>query len=145
MHQQVRTSTTKTPTGSSGPGAMADEGSLLDILTILDRARVNLQAAGGRDLDDGGEFAFAVHHQEGDDGPNEKAADLLERAGYQPRIVTVHSCDVPDEPGALLGCMNEAIMSQGDAYEIFVGTSTKPGTVPVQITSREVIQGRTRG
>ena len=32
MHQQVRTSPTKTGSGSPGPGAQADEGGVVDIL-----------------------------------------------------------------------------------------------------------------
>jgi hypothetical protein len=51
MHQQVRTTTTKSGSGSPGPGAMADEGGIADILHILVDAGVNLQSAGGRDLD----------------------------------------------------------------------------------------------
>ena len=74
MHQQVRTTSTKSGSGSPGPGAMADGGGIVDILQILVDAGVNLQAAGGRDLDRGGEFVFAVHHEDEDDGPGEEAA-----------------------------------------------------------------------
>jgi len=46
MHQQVRTSTKKSGSGSAGPGALADEGGLVDILETLLEAGVNLRAAG---------------------------------------------------------------------------------------------------
>ena len=84
MHQQVRTSTTKSGSGSPGPGAMADAGGIVDILQILVEAGVNLQTAGGRDLDRGGEFVFAVHHEDEDDGPGEEAASVAPGAWLPP-------------------------------------------------------------
>jgi hypothetical protein len=149
MHQQVRMSTKKTGSGSPGPGAKwDDEGSLEDILTILRDADVgldlNLQAAGGRDLDDGGDFVFAVHHGEKDDDRYAQAAvELLENNGYAPRIVPVHTCVVSDERGNLLECIQDAQRAQGDVYEIFVGTKGDYDGIPIQITSREVVERRT--
>jgi hypothetical protein len=148
MHQQVRMSTKKTGSGSPGPGAAADEGSLEDILTILRDADVglelNLQAAGGHDLANGGEFVFAVHHgAKDDDRYAEAAIRLLEEHGYAPRPVPVHTCVVPDERGNLLDCIQEAQLAQGDVYEIFVGTRGDYDGIPIQVTSREVVKGKT--
>jgi hypothetical protein len=137
MHQQVRTSTTKTGSRSSGPGAMADEGGLVDILETLLSAGVNLRAAGGRDLDRKGEFVFAVHHgEDSDDQPGEDAAALLNEHGYDARAVYVHYCLVDDEPGSLLRCIQETEASEGPVYEIFVGTANADGRIPLQITTR---------
>ncbi len=137
MHQQVRTSTTTT---RSGPGAMAaDEGGLVDILERLLNAGVNLRAAGGRDLDRRGQFVFAVHHADNDDGPGERAAELLRGHGYEAEAVFVHHCLVDDEPGSLLRCIQEAEQDQGPVYEIFVGTAETDGRIPIQITTRKTI------
>jgi hypothetical protein len=137
MHQQVRTSTKKTGSGSAGPGAMEAEGGLVDILEILLRAGVNLRAAGGRDLDRGGEFVFAVHHgQDNDDRPGEEAAALLRDERYRARAVYVHHCLVNDEPGSLLRCIQETEATEGPVYEIFVGTANADGQIPLQITTR---------
>jgi hypothetical protein len=150
MHQQVRSSTTKSGSGSPGPGAMNDEGSLVDILTILRDADVgidlNLQAAGGRDLGDGGEFVFSVHHgAEDDDGPAEAAKKLLEDHGYKPRIVKTHTCVVSDERGNLLECIQQAEERQGPVHEIFVGTQGDYDGIPIQITSRKAVEGEAAG
>ena len=142
MHQQVRTTSTKSGSGSPGPGAMADEGGIVDILQILGDAGVNLQTAGGRDLDRGGEFVFAVHHEDEDDGPGEEAAALLRERGYgTARTVHVHECSVADEPGGLLGCIQDIERTDGPVYEIFVGTPDADGSITVQITTRNDVEG----
>ena len=143
MHQQVRTSTKKTGSRSPGPGAMADEGGLVDILQILVDNGVNLQSAGGRDLDEGGDFVFAVHHDDGDDAPGEKVAALLKEHGYgSARALRAHSCSVADEPGGLLGCIEKIEASDGPVYEIFVGTPDADGGIPVQLTTRASVGGK---
>ena len=142
MHQQVRTTSTKSGSGSPGPGAMADEGGIVDILQILGDAGVNLQTAGGRDLDRGGEFVFAVHHEDEDDGPGEEAAALLRERSYgTARTVHVHECSVADEPGGLLGCIQDIERTDGPVYEILVGTPDADGSITVQITTRNDVEG----
>jgi ACT domain-containing protein len=137
MHQQVRTS----PSKRDAPGAMSRPGSVLDILQILSEADVNLQTAGGRDLDRGGDFVFAVHHDEGDDQPDREAAAILEKHGYRPRVVNVDVCNVADEPGGLLGCLQRIQERDGDIYELFVGTPDQRGNIPVQVTTRRAVTG----
>ena len=141
MHQQVRTSTRKRPQ-SDGPGTLAaDRGSLIEILEILDAERVNMRTAGGRDLDRGGQFVFAVHHGEHDDGtpddgPDQEAKKLLDGKGYRAEVVGVEHCLVDDRPGSLLACIRNTEAVAGPIFEIFVGTSESDGRVPVQITTR---------
>jgi hypothetical protein len=143
MHQQVRTSTKKTGSGSPGPGAKADEGGLVDILTILSDAGVNMRSAGGRDLDTGGEFVFTVHHDDDDLGPGEEAVKLLRDAGYKSaRSVRAHYCSVADEPGGLLGCIQDVEATDGPVYEIFVGTPDADGGIPVQLTTRSSVEDK---
>lgn len=143
MHQQVRTSSTKTGSGSNGPGAMNDPGGLVDILQTLLDAEVNLRTAGGRDLDTGGTFAFSVHHEDGDDEPDHRAAALLRERGYKDaEVVRVRECVVSDEPGSLLNCIREA-EADSPVYEILVGTPDEEGHIPIQIVTRADIGGAT--
>ena len=115
---------------------MEARGGLTDILRILLDAGVNLRTAGGRDLDSKGEFVFAVHHDENDDGPGEEAAAILNNNDYRARTVYVHHCLVNDEPGSLLRCIEETEANEGPVYEIFVGTANEDGHIPLQITTR---------
>lgn len=141
MHQQVRTSTTRTGSGSPGPGAMAAEGGLVHILTTLLDAGVNLRTAGGRDLDKGGDFVFSVHHEKDDDQPDEAAAKLLRDVGYADAdVYRVRECIVSDEPGSLLRCIQETERERGPVYEIFVGTHDDEGDIPIQIVTRQDIR-----
>ena len=136
MHQQVRTS----PTRTGGPGADAERGGITEILRILRDADVNLQTAGGRDLDRNGEFVIAVHHDDDDpDGPGEAAAELLRSSGFKDaHTVKIRNCDVRDEPGGLLGCIERIQTEEGEPiYEIFIGTGVDP--VPIQLTTRSMV------
>ena len=139
MHQQVRTS----PTRTSGPGAMAaNDGSLLDILGILGDAGLNLQSVGGSELDGDGEFVFSVHHEDDDpDGPTDEAVALLERNGYRPYVVRPHVCEVEDDSGALVSCIKESV-GRADIAELHVGTGQP---VPVQVVTRQQIDEGRRG
>ena len=139
MHQQVRTS----PTRTSGPGAMAaNGGSVLDILGILSDAGVNLQSVGGSGLDGDGEFVFSVHHEDDDpDGPTEAAVALLERNGYRPYVVRPHVCEVRDDAGALLSCIKDSA-GRDDIAELHVGTGDP---VPVQVVTRQQLDEGRRG
>ena len=140
MHQQVRTFTTKRNADSPGPGAMADQGGLVDILSTLLDAGVNLRTAGGRDLDRRGAFVFSVHHEDGDDGPNSDAARLLVDHGYEAEVYDVEHCVVSDEPGSLLNCIRETEQQRGPVYEIFVGTPDGEGHIAVQLTTRSDVR-----
>lgn len=135
MHQQVRTSTIKTATNDD---AAEKEGSLVDILSIL--KGVNLRSAGGSNLDEGGEFVFSVHHDEGDDSADERAADLLRRKRYEPTVYKVEYCLVDDREGALLECLQSKETELGEPIvEVHVLTSEPDGRVPVQIVTRSML------
>lgn len=125
---------------------MADKGGVADVLRTLLNDGVNLRTAGGRDLDRGGEFVFAVHHRENDNGdsddrPGEAAAELLRSQGYAARTVRVRDCLVDDTPGSLLGCIEQTEAKEGPVYEIFVGTANADGRIPLQITTRRALDG----
>jgi len=142
MHQQVRTSPTR------APGAQGPDGGIVEILTILRDAGFNLQMAGGHDFDQGGEFVFAVYHEEGSDDeegsdhpddPNTKARDVLRENGYRARVVRAHECNVANEPGGLLGCLERIEAEDGAISEIFVGVGDQDN-VPIQITTRRALE-----
>ena len=141
MHQQVRTSTTKSGSESRGPGAAYDDsGSLIDILTKLAEGGVNLQAAGGFGLDrKDGTFVFSVHHGvNDDDGPGEDAARLLRDNGYDARAVLVHHCVVSDKSGSLLDCIKE--VEREGPVEIHVGTQGDYDGIPIQVVTRAALE-----
>ena len=117
-------------------------GGLVDILRTLLDAGVNLRTAGGRDLDAGGAFAFAVHHEEGDDQPDHDAAALLRERGYAAEVIKVRECVVSDRPGSLLRCIEEA-EAESPIYEILVGTPDEEGHIPIQIVTRADVGGET--
>jgi hypothetical protein len=84
MHQQIRTVPAASP---------AD---LAKFLETLGKRGVNIVAAGGGDVEKGGEFALAVAH-----GQEAHAIKVLEDAGYHPRLVDVEHEFLDDRPGEL--------------------------------------------
>lgn len=123
MHQQIRLVVPK----KSPP----DLASVLEVL-----APFNILAAGGSDIEHGGEFGFAVDHGE------EKAAfAALEAAGYKPRYAEVHACLVSDAPGALLACIREAATKNKASgkliKDIAIGGTNAAGQVPIQVYSEK--------
>ena len=95
MHKQIRVVPARSP---------AD---LKACLEVLAEAEINITAAGGSNLEQGGEFAFMVT-----DGQEDRAIELLRAAGYQPRDLDVSqeteegslvvTCWMSDQPGELL-------------------------------------------
>jgi hypothetical protein len=124
MHQQIRTVPKLSP-----PDLEA-------FLTVLAHAGVNIEAAGGSDVEQGGEFAFAVAH-----GQEVDAMAALVGAGYLPRLVDVHVCALGNEPGTLLACITEARALNGSnkvIKDISVGVPDEDGRIRVQIYSEAV-------
>lgn len=124
MHQQIRTKPARSP---------ADLGSFLDVLA---KGGVNIIAAGGGDVEGGGEFAFAV-----EDGQYEHALEVLRAARYDPRIADEDAVDhklLPDTPGALHGFVSSVrAKNKQRGYvirDVSVGTP-HDGRILVQIYS----------
>lgn len=150
MHQQIRTGLGKASSTKGGPGAMelvpievdpleVRRGALVELLDLLS-PQFNLTMAAGDAIESGGEFVFAVEHDDGDDGPTTQAAALLVQEGYRNvRIIEVHVCEVNHEPGALATCLRELTDAGRRIDEIYVGVRRDDGVVPVQVTTiREV-------
>lgn len=135
MHQQIRTKTATSP---------ADVEKLLGRLA---EANVSLSAAGGGDLEFGGEFAFAVHH-----GMEEAAIAVLEEFRYPYRILGKEDprltvCWMDDKKGELHRCIKEVAdrnLETGRIIrDLIIGVpgtegAPDPKQIPVQIYSEEV-------
>jgi len=122
VHLQIRSKATKSP-----PDLRA-------FLEVLAEAEINIVAAGGSNVEQDGEFAFAVDHD-----MEEQAVAVLEQAGYQPRIVEVGTWFIDNSPGQLLGCVTEASeanqLTGRVIKDLSVGMPDADGRIPVQIYS----------
>lgn len=136
MHKQIRVVPARSP---------ADLKAFLEVL-----AGINLKAAGGSSVEQGGEFAFSVEH-----GLEADAIGLLTSGGYQPRELTdgveaedgsiFTTCWMTDQPGELLRCVaavTDANQAAGRVIkDLSIGVPSANGEIPVQIYS-EVFRGR---
>jgi hypothetical protein len=129
MHQQIRT----LPKTSA-----ADVEKLLGRLAA---AKVNISAAGGSDVEFGGEFAFAVDHS------SEKAAiAVLDKWKYVYRVIgeddpSLTVCWMENQPGELHRCIQgvaEANLKGGRIIRDLIIGVPEGDRIPVQIFSEEV-------
>jgi len=113
-------------------------------LGVLADAKVNLLAAGGGNLELGGEFAFAPDHDHVG-----RAVDALTRAEYEFRVLDADKgdfelCWVPNEPGALHACIAQVSAANVAAgrviADVLVGVQPdEQRRIPVQVYSVEVL------
>jgi hypothetical protein len=140
MHAQGQSAPAKSPAN------------LAAFLEVLAGAGINLDAAGGSNLESGGAFSFAFHHDEADNDPAAlakylEAAEALLRAGYAVRIV-VDGADSPlhheDMDGTQVGALfdvvaNARAKNDGTDRVIKDVTIGRPnpntGLIPVQVYS----------
>jgi hypothetical protein len=142
MHLQARAKTTISPFADdddeSGATVSASyaSGRLSEILGVLRDNGFNLRSAGGRMIELGGEFGFAVADRDGtehDSSATDAAVAALNKAGFDAWSVGVEDRLLDDVPGALLAFVDE-IRDQGLLVEeIAVGTPDADGRIPVQI------------
>lgn len=128
MHKQIRAVPRRSP---------AD---LAAFLEVLADARINILAAGGGDLEFGGEFAFAVSHEEHD------AAVAALEGLYTVRVLEPYVCEMePQQVGELLRCVREAqaqnLVTGSSIRDLSIGVPDDTGRVPVMIYS-DVREGR---
>lgn len=131
MHLQIR----------SVPAASPPD--LERFLKVLADANVNLLAAGGGNLELGGEFAFAPDHEHVG-----AAIDALKKAEYEFRVLDADKgdfelCWLTNEPGQLHACIarvSEANLAAGRVIaDVLVGVEPdEQGHIPVQVYSVEV-------
>jgi len=137
MHVQARASTKTSgfpdddEENSTAVSATYRPGALAEILTVLSNQGFNLRTAGGRRIELGGEFGFAVDPRDTDadhEEATQAAVDALRSEGFE-----VQTRVLDDEPGALRAFV-EDISNQGLLIEeIAVGTPGHAGRIPVQI------------
>ena len=121
MHQQIRSTPALSP---------AD---LEAFLKVLAAKGINIEAAGGSDIELGGEFAFSVA-----DGGEKDALWELASMGYKVRLVSVHAYPVdPTREGELLRCVQDAKAqpdNEGKSIrDIAIGVEKATGQAFVQI------------
>jgi hypothetical protein len=122
MHLQIRTVPARSP---------AD---LRAFLTVLADAGINIEAAGGGDVENGGEFAIAVAH-----GQEEQAMAVLTDNSYAPQLVDVDTCALTNEPGQLLACIT-GVSEKNEALgryirDVSIGVPDEEGRIQVQVYS----------
>jgi hypothetical protein len=136
MHQQVRVSIRRTST--SGPSVALDEGSLVDILTLLQGK--NLRSGARMNFESGGEFVFSVRHARNDDTADQEACDILNDDRFQARLVKVREFLLDDREGALLRCIRSfEVRAREPVIEVHVGAPEPNGKVPVQLVTRTML------
>jgi hypothetical protein len=152
MHQQVRLALGSPSGVLDGGGAMAvvpvevdpvevAEGALFRLLDLLAAEGFNLRTAGGRGIETGGEFVFAVDDEDDPDKAS-KCAAFLARNGYRDvRLVEPFMCEVDDRVGALRDCLAKLASEGRRVDEVFVGTPRK-GKVPVHVTTVRSVRPR---
>lgn len=142
MHLQARASTTGSAfadddaEGGSSVSRRYPRGRLSEILRVLADNDFNLRSAGGRMIELGGEFAFAVADRDGEehDGrATEAAVAALIDAGFDAHVVAVEARDLENVPGALLAFVDEIRDAGLLIEEIAVGTPDENGLIPVQM------------
>jgi hypothetical protein len=120
MHQQIRLAVP----ASSPPN-------LESVLQVLEDAGVNIIAVGGSNVEHGGEFGFAVDHDQ-----QEAALKVLEDARLRPHLVDVTVCLLENRPGALRDCITNANRGHRPGRlirDIAIGVPDADGRIPVQI------------
>ena len=136
MHQQIRTSLGRTSV-TDGVGAMDAESihggvidtsrnSLDDLLGIVEGKGYRVILAGGKGLSGGGEFVFAIEHDEGDEQPIREVYRLLAEAQFRPlRMVRPEREWLEDEPGSLRRALARIEERSGKRiHEVHVGKAT---------------------
>lgn len=132
MHMQIRA----TPKTSA-----ADIEKLLRLFAEA-QPEINLVAAGGGDLEFGGEFAFAVPHDQ-----EEQALEILRKHRYPHRTLEVGKdprltrCDISNLPGELHKCIAAVAKENLDKGRIIrdvVIGAPEGDLYPVHVYSEEV-------
>lgn len=122
MHLQIRSMPARSPAN------------LAEFLTVLVENDVNIESAGGHDIEDGGEFVFSVAH-----GEEDRAMTVLQDAGYHPRLVEVTVCALDNTTGQLLECITAAseqnLLTGRRIRDITVGVPDADGRIQVQVYS----------
>lgn len=127
MHMQIRVEPRLSP-----PDVAA-------VLTLLAENEINLLGAGGSNVEMGGEFAFAVDHEQ-----QAAAESLLESRRYTFRVFNSETdpelklCWLQNEPGQLKACIDgvagENLAAGRKIRDILIGVQTGDG-IPVQVFS----------
>jgi hypothetical protein len=118
------------------------QGALLELLNLLAANNYDLAMAGGDSIEGGGEFVFALKHDDsaGPEGDRSReCAELLKSNGYRNvRLIEPHLCEAADQVGGLRDCIQEVVDDGRRIDEIYVGVP-EDGKVPVHITTIKTV------
>ena len=142
MHLQVKASVPKSGmsiTGDEGEehaiSATYHAGALAEMLTFLKSKGFNLRAAGGTQIEFGGEFTFWVDGRSADEDHDQAAhaaRRLLVKEGWAAQVYEVRAEHLTDESGTLLDFVQRVTDDGLLIQDIHVGTKDDEG-IPVQI------------
>ena len=150
MHMQIKVALGKPTSTSDTPGAMrltpvevdpleVNRGALVELLDLLAAKSYDLGLAGGDAIEVGGEFVFALKHDES--GGDEQAehdrtqdcAEMLKSSGYRSvRIVEPEMCEAEDRVGGLRDCLAQLVEDGRQIDELYVGTP-HDGKIPIHV------------
>lgn len=156
MHMQIKVALGSPSSSSGGPGAMdltpvqvdpleVKRGALLELLDLLAANDYDLGLAGGDSIEIGGEFVFALKHDEPDQagGPEHdrtrECAELLKSNGYhRVRIIEPQVCEAEDRVGGLRDCLAQLVEDGRQIDELYVGTP-EDGKIPIHVLTIKTI------
>jgi hypothetical protein len=153
MHIQIKTSLGSPSSTKTGGGAMAltpievdplelKAGALVELLDLLAEHDFNLGMAGGDSIEGGGEFVFALKHDDAaqpEHDRSEECAELLKSNGYRNvRLIEPQVCEAEDRVGGLRDCLAELVADGRRIDELYVG-APENGKIPVHITTIKTV------
>jgi hypothetical protein len=153
MHIQIKTSLGTASSTRTGTGAMeltpievdpleVKQGALLELLNLLAEHDYDLAMAGGDSIEAGGEFVFALKHNDEAVPENDRSGEcaaLLKSNGYRNvRLIEPHVCEAEDRVGGLRDCIAELVEQGRRIDEIYVGTPDD-GKIPIHVTSIKTV------
>jgi hypothetical protein len=104
------------------------------VLKLLADNHYNIIAAGGSNIEQGGEFAFAVDDEGVNKNKPQEAHDLLRSHKYNVRLIEVPHCIVANSPGELQKCVEAKVAENpGKKIKDFAIGPQPDGAVLVQI------------
>jgi hypothetical protein len=153
MHMQIKVALGQPSSTGDTPGAMRltpvevdplelKTGALLELLDLLAANDYDLGLAGGDSIEGGGEFVFALKHDDADGQDHDRTqecAELLKSNDYRNvRIIEPQSCEAEDKVGGLRDCLRQLVEDGRRIDELYIGTP-EDGRIPVQITTIKTV------
>ena len=153
MHMQIKVALGKPGSTGGTPGAMeltpvevdpleVKSGALLELLDLLAANNYNLGIAGGDSIEFGGEFVFALKHDDTAQPEHDRSGEcaaLLKSNGYRDvRLIEPYVCEAEDRVGGLRDCLAQLAEDGRRIDELYIGTPEN-GKIPIQVLTIKTI------